>query len=98
MEHLVRVLNERDRRTLAWIRERVSDSALADAISRCGPTKPYISSVCRQLGLIPPVFRGSAHLPTATGERSLAHIRRILARRGTVPPQERYQQQSLALF
>jgi hypothetical protein len=85
MEHLVRVLNERDRRTLVWIRERVGDAAFVDAVSRCGSAKPYISAVCRQLGLSAPAFRSSVHAPTATGELSLARIRRILGERGGRP-------------
>jgi hypothetical protein len=32
MEHLVRVQNERDRRTLAWLRERVGDASIAAAV------------------------------------------------------------------
>jgi hypothetical protein len=85
MEHLVRVLNDHDRRVLAWLRQQVGDMAFADAAGRCGPVKPYISTVCRQLGLTVPVLRAAVHAPTATGERSLAHIRRILAERGANP-------------
>lgn len=81
MEHLVRVLNDHDRRVLAWVRKQVGDAAFAEAAGRCGPVKPYISTVCRRLGLTVPVLRTAVHAPTATGERSLAHIRRILAER-----------------
>ena len=81
MEHLVRVLNDHDRRVLAWARKQVGDAAFAEAAVRCGPVKPYISTVCRHLGLTVPMLRTAAHEPTATGERSLAHIRRILAER-----------------
>ncbi|RDJ99077.1 hypothetical protein DLM46_30290 [Paraburkholderia lacunae] len=84
MEHMVRVLNDRDRRTLAWLRQQVSDASLSEAARRCsGPTKPYVSQVCRCLGLRPPEFRASRthspHVPTATAEQSLASIREILA-------------------
>jgi hypothetical protein len=102
MEHLVRVLNDRDRRVLAWVREQVGDAALADAASRCGPAKPYVSAVCRRLGLTMPAFRSAPHVPTATGEKSLLRIRRILAERNerprTVSRENREQQASLPLF
>jgi hypothetical protein len=85
MEHLVRVQNESDRQTLAWLRERVGDAALAAAAQACaGPGKPYVSQLCRRLGVRPPwpvraaVSRDAAHV--AVGERHLAAIRQILAR------------------
>ena len=80
MEHLIRVLNERDRQTLAWLREQVGDASLAAAAKRCsGPTKPYVSAVCRCLGLTAPTPMASRHRgPTATAEQSLASIRKIL--------------------
>ncbi|CAB3808594.1 hypothetical protein LMG28614_06844 [Paraburkholderia ultramafica] len=83
MEHLVRVLNERDRRTLAWLRTQVGDAALTAAAERCGgPAKPYVSSVCRYLGVTAPQFSGARlHNPTATAEESLALIRQILTDR-----------------
>jgi len=81
MEHLVRVYNEKDRRTLEWLRRHVGDAAIAAAAERCsGPGKPYLSAVCRRLGVKAPVFstsRGNA--PSPVGEESLATIRRILA-------------------
>jgi hypothetical protein len=81
MEHLIRILNDKDRRTLAWLREQVGEAALGAAAERCGgPTKPYVSRVCRCLGLRPPIFGESRpHISTATAERSLASIREILA-------------------
>jgi hypothetical protein len=86
MEDLVRLVNDRDRRIFAWVREQVGDAAFADAAARCGgPAKPYISAVCRRLGLRVPAFRGPAHRPTPTGERSLARIRGILAERAARP-------------
>jgi hypothetical protein len=49
MEHLVRVQNERDRRTLAWLRAHVGDAAIEAAAQRyAGPAKPYLSTVCRE--------------------------------------------------
>jgi hypothetical protein len=87
MEHLVRVQNERDRRTLAWLRERMGDAAIADAAQRCGgPSKPYLSSVCRRLGVTAPRFAMQRRrTPSAAAEQSLATIREILASRSRRP-------------
>jgi hypothetical protein len=80
MEHAVRVLNDHDRRTLQWLRGQVGDASIAAAVLRCGPSKPYVSRLCRCLGLTPPSSRQSrGGGPTATGEQSLARIRQILA-------------------
>jgi hypothetical protein len=82
VEHLVRVQNERDRRTLAWLREHVGDAAITAAARRCGPSKPYLSTVCRTLGVTAPSFSAQRrHTPSATAEQSLATIRQILASR-----------------
>jgi hypothetical protein len=78
MEHLVRVQNERDRRTLAWLRSQVGDAAVTEAARRCGgASKPYLSAVCRTLGVTAPRFRTMT--PSAAAEQSLATIRQILA-------------------
>ena len=81
MEHLVRVQNERDRRTLAWLRAHVGDAAIAAAAHRyMGPAKPYLSTVCRMLGVTVPQFSAPCRrVASATAEQSLAAIRQILA-------------------
>ncbi|MEM5387775.1 hypothetical protein VSR68_29860 [Paraburkholderia phymatum] len=82
MEHLVRVQNERDRRTLAWLRDQVGDAAIAAAAQRYGASKPYLSAVCRTLGVKAPRFSAPRHItPSAAAEQSLAAIREILASR-----------------
>lgn len=83
MEHLVRVQNERDRRTLAWLRGHVGEAAIAAAAKRCvGPTKPYLSAVCRALGVTVPRFSTLRQgVGSTTAEQSLATIRQILASR-----------------
>ncbi|MEX3901258.1 MULTISPECIES: hypothetical protein [Paraburkholderia] len=83
MEHLVRVQNERDRHTLAWLRAQVGDAAIAAAVQRCtGPTKPYLSTLCRLLGVTAPRFIAPrAQVASVTAEQSLATIRQILASR-----------------
>ena len=81
MEHLVRVYNEKDRRTLEWLRGHVGDAAFAAAVERCkGPGKPYLSAVCRQLGVKAPQFQlALLPSPSPVAEQCLATIRRILA-------------------
>jgi hypothetical protein len=60
MEHLVRVQNERDRRTLAWLRGHVGDAAIVAAAQHSGgPLKSYLSAVCRTPGVTAPRFSGA---------------------------------------
>jgi hypothetical protein len=88
MEHLVRVQNESDRQILAWLLGRVGEAAVATAVCDCaGRGKPYLSQVCRRLGVRPPWtvrsarLRGAAReVHEAIGEQHLAAIRQILAR------------------
>ena len=88
MEHLVRVQNERDRRTLAWLRGHVGEAAIVAAAQRCGGSaKPYLSAVRRTLGVTAPRFSATYRpAPSATAEQSLATIRQILASRNGRPP------------
>ncbi|HEV3105358.1 MAG TPA: hypothetical protein VGZ01_06700 [Trinickia sp.] len=87
MEHLVRVQNERDRRTLAWLREQVGDAAIAEVVRSCGGlSKPYLSLVCTRLGLTAPRFNPTRRpTPSAVGEQSLVTIRQILACHNSTP-------------
>jgi hypothetical protein len=87
MEHLVRVHNEWDRQTLLWLRTHFGDAAIEAAVGRYGgQSKPYLSSVCRVLGVTPPPLAGSrSPMPTEAGERSLARIRHILAAKAFQP-------------
>ena len=74
MEHLVRVQNERDRRTLAWLRERVGDASIVAAVERCGGSKPYLSAVCRTLGVTAPRFSAPRRLtPSTVGGAVVGH-------------------------
>jgi hypothetical protein len=84
MEHLVRVQNEYDRQTLAWLRQHVGDAAIAAAVRGWhGTGKPYLSVVCRLLGVTHPGGFGTRSASVATrievGEQHLAAIRQILA-------------------
>ncbi|MDR5826033.1 hypothetical protein QCE64_36790 [Caballeronia sp. LZ043] len=83
MEHLVRVYNESDRQTLEWLRRTVGDAAIEDAAAKCDThSKPYLSAVCRALGLKAPQFpRRHSRPSSAVAEESLTAIKRILAAR-----------------
>jgi hypothetical protein len=85
MEHLVRVYNEKDRQTLEWLRRHVGDEALAAAAERCtGSGKPYLSAVCRRLGVrVPELSSPRRQTSSPVAEHALATIRRILAARTT---------------
>jgi hypothetical protein len=80
MEQWVRVQNEHDRQVLAWLRERVGDAVVAAAAQACahGDTKPYLSMVCRQLGLSVPRFTRHGASADGVGERHLAAMYEIL--------------------
>lgn len=81
MEHPVRVYNEKDRRTLEWLRQKVGDAAITVAAKQCGRSgKPYLSALCRYLGVRAPSFPPPPrHTPSPIAEQSLAAIRSILA-------------------
>ncbi|MBB3005277.1 hypothetical protein FHX57_007665 [Paraburkholderia tropica] len=83
MEHLVRVCSEKDRWVLGWLRQRVGDAAIARAAAECGgDAKPYLSAVCRRLGVrIPMLATPRAIEPSVVAEQSLATIRGILTSR-----------------
>lgn len=85
MEHLVRVYNEKDRRALEWLRSHVGDAAIASAAAQCTKSgKPYLSAVCRRLGVkVPASYVSANHSPSRIGEESLAVIRHILAARSS---------------
>jgi hypothetical protein len=87
MEHLVRVYNEKDRQTLEWLRRHVGDAAISSAVERCaGPGKPYLSTVCRRLGVrVPELSVPRRHMSSPIAEHSLATIRSILAAQAASP-------------
>jgi len=92
VENLIRILNDDDRQTLAWLRAHVGDARLSDAARRLitqrnhvsgVSAKPYISAVCRYLGVWPPASLRSVRSVTnhQVGDQHLAHIRQMLAQR-----------------
>jgi hypothetical protein len=80
MEQWVRVQNDHDRQVLAWLRDQVGDAAVAAAAQACGrgDSKPYLSTVCRQLGLPVPRFSRRVARTDGVGEGHLAAIYAIL--------------------
>jgi hypothetical protein len=83
MEHLIRVQNDYDRQVLAWLRVRIGDAALQTAALRLGGArKPYLSTICRSLGIRAPGRRQfaaeAAPMHRAVGDSYLARIREIL--------------------
>jgi hypothetical protein len=83
MEEWVRVRNERDRKVLVWLRGQVSDPAIATAAQSCarGDSKPYLSAVCRRLGLKAPIMPSRSQISEAIGKRHLAAMYDILRTR-----------------
>lgn len=92
MEHLIRILNDDDRQTLAWLSTHVGEARVADAARRLiaqreqsagGWAKPYISAVCRYLGVWSPTPRRSTRADAEHGvaDRHLAQMRQLLAQR-----------------
>jgi hypothetical protein len=64
------VANDRDRRTLAWLRGQVGDAAiLAAAGQMLGNRKPYLSNVAKSLGVSLP-----GHLADIDRETALQHL------------------------
>lgn len=57
------VSNDRDRRTLIWMRAQVGDDAIRNTIATLpGQRRPYLSNIARALGLVLPA---SLALPPA---------------------------------
>jgi hypothetical protein len=88
MDQLVRILNDSDCETLAWLCKRVGDVRVAAAALHLGGNdKPYLSAVCRYLGVRPPVphQRSRPVEDCSVGDSYLAQIRQLLAQRSHVP-------------
>lgn len=75
MENQVILNNDRDRRTFAWLCQQVGDAAISQAISGLpGERKPYVSNLCKVLGMEPP-----ANLVITDRETALSHLAAIRA-------------------
>jgi hypothetical protein len=94
MEHLIRIVNDNDRQTLAWLRTHVGDARLSAAARQLTAhreqfvgvrAKPYLSAVCRYLGVWPPAPRRSTRSDAdhRVADQHLARIRQLLAPHST---------------
>jgi hypothetical protein len=84
MDQLIRILNDGDRETLAWLRKHVGDVRVAAAARHLGGNgKPYVSAVCRYLSVRPPTpHQHSRPVEDCTiGDNYLAQIRQLLTQR-----------------
>ncbi|MEX3630185.1 MAG: hypothetical protein VB138_12680 [Burkholderia sp.] len=84
MEHRVRLVNDTDRQVFDWLRSQAGDIRVARALQQLGRTrKPYVSALCRYLGLRPPLTIQRPVRRAATdhsvGDHYLALIRQHLA-------------------
>ncbi|AOJ84030.1 hypothetical protein WT60_22935 [Burkholderia sp. MSMB617WGS] len=84
MEHLIRIVNDTDRQILAWLRSQVGDERVERAARHMGRVrKPYLSAVCRYLGVWPPISLRKpprrAEIDHTVGDRYLTLIRQHLA-------------------
>jgi hypothetical protein len=84
MEQRVRLVNDTDRQILTWLRSQVGDERVARAIHQLGRVrKPYVSAICRYLGMRPPFtiqrpVRRAA-IDHSVGDHYLSLIRQHLA-------------------
>ncbi len=85
MEHLIRIVNEADRLNLAWLYHHVGAVRLERAARELGHgRKPYLSAVCRRLGVWPPPVASAVavdgeQIHHEVGDLYLAQIRRHLS-------------------
>lgn len=77
--------NDRDRRTLAWLRSTVGDEAIRDAVSRLpGRRRPFVSNLTKVLGVDVPievVDPSKAVLPPEEAKQRLAELKRLVGMR-----------------
>jgi AraC-like DNA-binding protein len=87
MERLIRIVNDDDRHTLAWLTTHAGALRVADAARHLAYAgRPvFVSALCRYLGMWPPARREPARAARdcTLADRHLAQMRRILA--GTKP-------------
>ena len=75
----VLLVSERDKRTWQWLCTTVGAAAIEDALSRlAGGRKPYVSNICKALGVCPPQALEFASQETANAR--IAEMRNLLSR------------------
>jgi hypothetical protein len=82
MEQWVRVRNEQDRQLLKWLIEDFGEATIVKAAHACAKddAKPYLSTVCRQLGVSDQRLSTRHSPPGVVGEQHLQAIYHILQR------------------
>jgi hypothetical protein len=87
MDLPVRLLNDDDRHSFAWLQAHAGRSRVAAAVRQLtGSGRPvYVSALCRYVGVWPPARSPVVAAPvvSAVADLHLARIRTILAQRGT---------------
>ncbi len=74
-EDCIFVVNDRDRRTLAWLRTQVSEEVIIAAVEGlAGARKPFVSNVAKLLGLTIP-----QSLERSSKDEALRHLAAIRA-------------------
>jgi hypothetical protein len=87
MEHLVRIVNEADRRALVWLRNQAGDESVERAARQLGQDhKPFVSALYHYLGIRRPFMLEAGRIidhhvdDHSVGDHYLARIREQLAR------------------
>lgn len=84
--HLIRIVNDEDRRAVEWLVTHVGEARVEAAAQRMahGGNPPFVSAVCRYLGTWPPAVRQSTRTTRdcSVGDEHLVRIRELLAKRG----------------
>ncbi|MGR0117842.1 cryptic plasmid protein A [Ralstonia pseudosolanacearum] len=74
------VANDRDLRSLTWLREQVGDTAIAAAVAQlAGQRRPYVSNVAKALGIAIPSDLALTGADTARAR--LASLRALIKKK-----------------
>ncbi|WP_323123725.1 hypothetical protein [Burkholderia alba] len=83
MDDSIRIITERDRQTVDWLRAHVGAARLEEAaryLTDHAISKPYVSAICRYLRVRPPAFvAGEPIRDHRVGDAYLAKMRGQLA-------------------
>jgi hypothetical protein len=86
MDSLIRVLNDEDRQALAWLQRHVGEARVADAARQLAHSgrPPFVSALCRHLGVWPPAAAQSSRreCDRSVALKHLAQMRQLLSQLG----------------
>lgn len=72
------VANDRDARVLAWLRTQFTDAEIEAAMTcLAGARRPYVSNVCKLIGIVPP--DDVVRTPPVQAREHLAAAKALLA-------------------